>query len=1056
MYNKKEEKWTFSLNLPFADRLKTELVTTFHEETSGFMDESLPSLVNVSSEEDATSDSSPAERRSLLEDDQIPNDHRRKTSCWKFTSPQGHTLESSILLKLSYRPAWQGIPEYTRSISRQCSKCCFSSRRRTSFCDIEDDEQIWEIYSTKQIVKTERREIFIRGMGPCQAIHVFLKPFLFGDGDEEDNTEQMNYHPPNIYRNSYNLHKDRMGKQPSNDWTRFSRKPDDSLPTDSSCIILTFAVPTITKECKNDPPLLWKADIPQIQSMDVILDTISVFDGSVDLKEPATHAYINGYQSWSFTGSVKKGNKQPKSAMPNKFSKAFNHGGLTCKPPTMILPNNAEYNGPKENPYKSDFYTCITTDRDEVMDEYGGPALVVGWLSQHEQLGIVTMDDSLQNLDMQATHGAQLVDPLTSTDWAYAQLVAPHYYDEEPLAHFLHATAAFNEAAPLQNGPISVGWCSWYHYYENISEGNLRENFSRLASMKKTIATNLAVVDDGFMTAWGDWDNLKPGKFTDMRLISRDIEKYGMRPGLWLAPFAADKHSMLVQKHPEWIIRNDQGLPANSSNCGKFFYGLDATNPQVRKYVFDVIRRAVKEWGFHILKIDFLYAACLEGNGKYDLSMTRAQAMHLALQTIREAAGPDVFLIGCGCPIGVAIGYVDGMRVSADTGPTWYPTFPLPWWDHSTLPSLRAMIRNSLTRSILGHRWWHNDPDCLQMGKTTSLTNEEVISAASIVAMTCGMMLLSDDLSKLGDDRMRILTKIYPMTGVSGVVLDLHCTNDNGMPSIVKLWCTDIRDSFELFHAQSSDGGLSDADSHNLEATYFALNSSYDYDCDEPVEGLYDRNRNCIHVAKGLGTWTVISLSNWKDLPRVMTIPHTAIEWKPPEKDEIYSVPTPTRLSSISIENGWHLFSFWSERYSWISSSQVINDGNIEPRLLGKHETEIFHIKAVTPGKPQYIGSSFHFSCGLEVFSFDSSEKNKVMINLRRALNRSGYVYLFVPTVDTSHVRVFLANAPARWSVFGSTPLEGGSSHCCGRIIKIEVVVRGDGSDRDGEIVVEY
>ena len=77
--------------------------------------------------------------------------------------------------------------------------------------------------------------------------------------------------------------------------------------------------------------------------------------------------------------------------------------------------------------------------------------------------------------------------------------------------------------------------------------------------------------------------------------------------------------------------------------------------------------------------LDFLYASCLEGNGKYDLSMTRAQAMHLAMRTIRQAAGPDVFLIGCGCPIGVGIGYVDGMRVSADTGPSWYPGFPLPW-----------------------------------------------------------------------------------------------------------------------------------------------------------------------------------------------------------------------------------------------------------------------------------------------------------------------------------------------------------------------------------------
>jgi alpha-galactosidase len=73
------------------------------------------------------------------------------------------------------------------------------------------------------------------------------------------------------------------------------------------------------------------------------------------------------------------------------------------------------------------------------------------------------------------------------------------------------------------------------------------------------------------------------------------------------------------------------------------------------------------------------------------------------------------------------------MRISADTGPTWYPEFPLPWWDNGTLPSLRAMIRNSVTRTGLGHRWWHNDPDCLLLGETTNLTHSEIVSAATII-----------------------------------------------------------------------------------------------------------------------------------------------------------------------------------------------------------------------------------------------------------------------------------------------------------------------------------
>ena len=1084
-----EENWIFSLCLPSkkngnGGRHRVELVSTFGTskipELPSSNDHSKTGPLEQSSS--TTASKSPTdgikgieETKSLLsnesyDDEELDDDEPK--DCWKFHSPaHGLALQSSTLLRLSYKPAWQSIPEFTkgkrqRAVSQKLFSCCKSS-------DDLEEEQIWEVYSTKHIVKTEKLKTTIRGYGTCQAVQVFSKPL--GDASFDDMT------PPKKFATALKLHQERAKNQKMHSWTRFT-EPSDTLPEskddDSEYIVLTFAVPLDSNLCghNHDPPLLWKVDIPPHWSGDSLtLDTITVMDGTVDLREPATAVYIEGYQSWSFTGTVWKGDKQPSSAMPNVFSKAFNLGGCLPEAPTAVLPAkgwstnvcNPDFfessrapktiigKKQKKYPYKSDFFACITTARDEIMDENGGPALVCGWLSQHKQFGVVSIDDQLENVKMHATHEAML-NTRVSTDWAYAQLITPHRYDEEPMVHYLHGAAAHNQAKPLQNGPLLTGWCSWYHYYENISEENLRSNFTRLTTMKDKVPTNMAMVDDGYMTAWGDWDSLKPKKFTTMDVVAGDIASSRMKPGLWMAPFTCDKHSKIAKNHPDWIIRNEKGRPANSSNCGKFFYGLDATNPHVREHVFNSIRMAVHEWGFKVLKIDFLYAACLEGNGKYDMSMTRAEAMHLALQTIREAAGSNVFLIGCGCPMATGIGYIDGMRVSADTGPTWYPELPLPWWDNGTLPSVRGMIRNSMSRAPMGHRWWQNDPDCLLLGETTKLTNEEVASAASIIAMTCGMLLVSDDLTQVSQNRMNILSRIYPMTGVSGVILDLHTTKIKGMPSLIRLWCTDKRQQLEKFRSSQSFFQSLEEEDFTAEATHFGKQSAFDLDKNYNA---HERTRSCINVAKGMGTWTVISLSNWSDKPKCMRIPRLAIHspsetgWGSRDENE------PLDEEDGPKTGGYHVFSTWSGRYKYLSLKGNKGDSAypISQQLLA-HETEIFHIRKVTPSKPQYVGSDIHFSCGYEVLSFYTAP-SKVTIRLKHELKRVGHVYLFIPVVDTSHVEVTVAGKSTRWSVICNVPddrEEGVISHCCGRIIRISVVVKADGSEKDGEIVVNY
>jgi LEA14-like dessication related protein len=110
------------------------------------------------------------------------------------------------------------------------------------------------------------------------------------------------------------------------------------------------------------------------------------------------------------------------------------------------------------------------------------------------------------------------------------------------------------------------------------------------------------------------------------------------------------------------------------------------------------------------------------------------------------------------------------------------------------------------------------------------------------------------------------------------------------------------------------------------------------------------------------------------------------------------------------------------------------------------------------------VGSDIHFSCGHEVLSFvfHPNPKHQVDIQLKTNLNRVGHIFLYVPAVDTSHVQVTVGGrTPVRWTAVGNvpSPVPGGTmgtTQCIGRILRIMVVVHGDGSDKDGLVNVEY
>jgi alpha-galactosidase len=188
-----------------------------------------------------------------------------------------------------------------------------------------------------------------------------------------------------------------------------------------------------------------------------------------------------------------------------------------------------------------------------------------------------------------------------------------------------------------------------------------------------------------------------------------------------------------------------------------------------------LIHTAVNEWGFSYLKLDFLYMGALRGH-PYNAHLTRAQMLRQALQTIRDAAGDNTFLLGCGCPLGPGVGIFDGMRISTDVDPRWHPHYQGHHFFFGTepgLPATRHAIRNTITRAPMHRRWWLNDPDCLLVrDNNTFLTLAEVTSLASVIALSGGMFLVSDDLTSLSPERRRLIQPLLPVVGESARAVD--------------------------------------------------------------------------------------------------------------------------------------------------------------------------------------------------------------------------------------------------------------------------------------------
>jgi alpha-galactosidase len=346
--------------------------------------------------------------------------------------------------------------------------------------------------------------------------------------------------------------------------------------------------------------------------------------------------------------------------------------------------------------------------------------------------------------------------------------------------HLLATYAAAVGAAMCARVPARspIGWCSWYYYFRGVTEDHIVENLQALRALRARFPCEYVQIDDGYQADIGDWLTANEKFPHGMAWMATQIRDAGFAAGIWTAPFIARSRSRLHAEHPDWFVQSGRGRPRFAvynplwgarGDC----YALDTTHPEVLEWLRQTFRTITQEWGYRVLKLDFLYAAALPGR-RHDPHVTRAQALRTGLEAVRAGAGNDAFLLGCGCPLGPAIGVVDAMRIGPDVAPFWTNFVSrVPGRDLHGLATKHA-IRNALTRAFTHRRWWLNDPDCLMVRDTeTTLTTEEVRSLATVIAATDGMIVLSDRVDQLANERVALLERTLALSGGQAEIVDL-------------------------------------------------------------------------------------------------------------------------------------------------------------------------------------------------------------------------------------------------------------------------------------------
>ncbi|MFP4385168.1 MAG: alpha-galactosidase [Spirochaetia bacterium] len=330
-----------------------------------------------------------------------------------------------------------------------------------------------------------------------------------------------------------------------------------------------------------------------------------------------------------------------------------------------------------------------------------------------------------------------------------------------------------------------VGWLGGW----GPRDGFFVENMEKII-LENIDAINRRLSGFGIEYIWVSGANLKgntPGNWTleNRRNFPRGfsalidkLDETGKKLGFWIAPFwmgetsdflndvsdgIAVLHAKKAKSERGFSIHQTTGMESIDGIPRNYF--LDPSHPVTNKFLREVFT-FYRSLGIRYFMIDFLDHGINREYDFYDKSLIPGpEAYRKAMRTIRDAAGPDIYLLSSSGPTYYNIGLVDGARSALDFGEgrpflKLYSFYPAGYlannWD-----LIKKVARDWACTYFTGRKLYQNDAfNVLSLGKQISLNEARFV--ASLFGLSGNPLILGDDIFTLAEERLNLVKKCLP------------------------------------------------------------------------------------------------------------------------------------------------------------------------------------------------------------------------------------------------------------------------------------------------------
>ncbi len=341
-----------------------------------------------------------------------------------------------------------------------------------------------------------------------------------------------------------------------------------------------------------------------------------------------------------------------------------------------------------------------------------------------------------------------------------------------------------------------TGWCSWYYYYQNITQEEWEKNVKWLAENLRDFGLEWVQLDDGWQLDNGspntpggrDWRGPNE-KFTKgMKWVADIVKQHGMKPGIWLIPQKTDSDEV-YNEHPDWFLRKPEGNPVRIGDWHPRkveSYIVDPTNPEALEYIKRLFHTLAYDWGFDYFKIDnqpeFSRWYDEHADARKFSEISGSDAYRMTLKAIKEAIGPNKYLLGCyGIPLD-GIGFMNGSRTGGDMEASWQ--------------GCQVMIRTITRWGFLNNVVWWCDPDTLCVREPLTLGEGRIM--ATLVSLSGQALMTSDKMYELPEERVEILRRVIPTVDIHPMEFYPWDENERGRPKIVNLKVAEHYENWDI------------------------------------------------------------------------------------------------------------------------------------------------------------------------------------------------------------------------------------------------------------------